>query len=69
MSIVRYLKLSGLFPATESQQQALQQAVAHYLQQFQQQLEQVQASDAVPAIQWQYQVPELGEGGNRLGAG
>ncbi|RVU34316.1 histidine kinase [Rheinheimera riviphila] len=63
MSIVRYLKLSGLFPATESQQQALQQAVAHYLQQYQQQLEQVQASGAAPAMQWQYQVPELGEGG------
>lgn len=63
MSIVRYLKLSGLFPATETQQQALQQAVTHYLQQYQHQLEQVQASGTAPAMQWQYQVPELGEGG------
>lgn len=61
MSIVRYLNLSGLLPATESRQQALQQAVAEYLQQYQQQLAQVQTS--APAIQWQYQVPELGEGG------
>ena len=61
MSIVRYLSLSGLLPATETQQQALQQAVADYLQQYQQLLQQAQAT--APAIQWQYQVPELGEGG------
>jgi len=59
MSIVRYLNLSGLLPATETQPQALQQAVADYLQQYQLLLQQTQA----PAIQWQYQVPELGEGG------
>jgi L-methionine (R)-S-oxide reductase len=59
MSIVRYLNLSGLLPATETQPQALQQAVADYLQQYQLLLRQAQA----PAIQWQYQVPELGEGG------
>ena len=63
MSIVRYLNLSGLLSATETQQQALQQAVAHYVQQYQQHLQSVQASEPAPAIQWQYQVPELGEGG------
>ena len=64
MSIVRYLNLSGLLPATETQQQALVQAVAGFLQQYQQQLQRVQASASAPAIQWQYQVPELGEGGS-----
>jgi len=59
MSIVRYLNLSGLLPATDTEQQALQQAVAHYVQQYQHHLQSVPA----PAIQWQYQVPELGEGG------
>lgn len=63
MSIVRYLTLSGLLPATEPQQQALQQAVVHYLQQYQQHLQQASAAAETPAIQWQYQVPELGEGG------
>ena len=63
MSIVRYLNLSGLLPATETQQQALVQAVAGFLQQYQQQLQRVQASASAPEIQWQYQVPELGEGG------
>lgn len=59
MSIVRYLKLSGLLPATDAQQHGLQQAVEHYLQQYQQWL----ATTSTPAVQWQYQVPELGEGG------
>lgn len=63
MSIVRYLNLSGLLPATETQQQALQHAVADYLQQYQLLLQQAQATATAPAIQWQYQVPELGEGG------
>lgn len=63
MSIVRYLNLSGLLPATDAQQQALQQAVANYVQQYQQHLQSMQASDIAPAIQWHYQVPELGEGG------
>lgn len=59
MSIVRYLHLSGLLPETEVQQQALQHAVAHYIAQYQQALAKIE----VPPIQWQYQVPELGEGG------
>jgi putative methionine-R-sulfoxide reductase with GAF domain len=67
MSIVRYLNLSGLLPATETQQQALQQAVADYVQHYylqqDQQLQQVQGTATAPVVQWQYQVPELGEGG------
>jgi L-methionine (R)-S-oxide reductase len=59
MSIVRYLHLSGLLPETELQQQALQHAVANYVSQYQQ----VLTNSEAPAIQWQYQVPELGEGG------
>ncbi len=60
MSIVHYLNLSGLLPTTAAEQQALQLAVAHYSQQLQQALA-VSPSSAV--ISWQYQVPELGEGG------
>lgn len=59
MSIVRYLQLSGLLPETESQQLALQHAVANYVAQYQQVLTHPES----PAIAWQYQVPELGEGG------
>lgn len=59
MSIVRYLDLSGLLPATTTQQQALQQAIAGY----QHQLSQVLVAAEPQDVQWQYQVPELGEGG------
>jgi len=59
MSIVRYLNLSGLLPQTEARQQALQQAVAGYVKQFQLYLQ----STAAPEVQWSYPVPELGEGG------
>lgn len=63
MSIVRYLNLSGLLPATDTEQQALQQAVAQFVQKYQLHLQSVQASQTAPVCQWQYQVPELGEGG------
>lgn len=60
MSIARYLDLSGLLPASAAGQQALQQAVVHFQQLLQQAMT---ASSGSPAIVWQYQVPELGEGG------
>jgi len=55
MTISNYLQQSGLAEAVSAE--CLQQALV-----FQQQL-QVWMAQAKPEIQWQYQVPELGEGG------
>ncbi|EJI84318.1 hypothetical protein AEST_28640 [Alishewanella aestuarii B11] len=56
VSLTQYLQLSGL---TELTTPAFAAAVAQQQQALRQYLEQVSA----PTVNWQYQVPELGEGG------
>lgn len=56
VTLLRYLELSGLTTLATPDFIA---AVAQYQQALQHYLEQAEA----PAVQWQYQVPELGEGG------
>ncbi len=61
MSVSSYLVQAGLMSVVESQQINLADFVAEVTELQQQLREFVQQQQ--PAVQWQYQVPELGEGG------
>ncbi len=64
MSTLQYIELSGLLSAiaAETVPTGLQQQVAAYQQQLVDALAAAAPSESA-TIQWQYQVPELGEGG------
>ena len=63
MSISNYLNLSGLLPGSPAEQLQLQQQIGEYYQKLQQKLQQLLQTADIPQLHWQYQVPELGEGG------
>ena len=55
LSVSDYLRYSGLAPQFGD--------ISAKVSQFQAQLQQFIATESAPEIKWQYQVPELGEGG------
>ncbi len=61
MSIALYLEQSGLLAALHQQQANIEEFSA-VVSDFQQQLV-AHIADSTPTVQWQYLVPELGEGG------
>ncbi len=61
MSIALYLEQSGLLAQLNTQQVDIEEFSA-VVSDFQQQLV-AHIATSTPAVQWQYQVPELGEGG------
>lgn len=61
MSIALYLEQSGLLAAFKQQQTNIEEFSAE-VSNYQQQLV-AHIANAIPTVQWQYLVPELGEGG------